>query len=98
MATWVSLLVISPALPKSAPFGLAEVGLTIALMLLTNAWTLLVIPRDWNHTFIGKMKFGRALACIMVWWSILLGASAFAIARSATANLDRQNYVFGTFA
>jgi len=97
-ATWVSLLAVSPALPKSSPFGLMEVVLTIILMLLTNAWILLVIPRDWKHTFIGKMSFGHALACIVVWWSILLGASMFAIAESATANADRPIYVIGTFA
>ena len=66
-------------MPQSAPFGLAEVAFTIVLLLLTNAWVLLVIPLDWQHTFVGRMNFDRAVCFILVWWTIFLGASVFAI-------------------
>ena len=85
-------------MPQSAPFGLTEVVLTIVLLLLTNAWVLLVIPLDWQHTFVGKMNFDRAICFILVWWTILLGASVFAIVQSSTESAERPGYVIGTYA
>jgi hypothetical protein len=98
IAAWVCLLVSSPAMPQSAPFGLTEVVFTIVLLLLTNAWVLLVIPLDWQHTFVGRMNFDRAVCFILVWWSILLGGSVFVIVQSATEAAERPVYVFGTYA
>ena len=98
IGAWVCLLVSSPAMPQSAPFGLTEMALTVALLLLTNAWVLLVIPLDWQHTFVGKMRFDRAVCFILLWWTILLGASMFAIVQSATEAAERPVYVIGTYA
>ena len=98
IGAWVCLLVNSPAMPRSEPFGLTEVALTIALLMLTNAWVLLVIPVDWQHTFIGRMNFDRAVCFILLWWTILLGASTFAIVQSATDTAERPVYVIGTYA
>ena len=97
IAAWVGLLVSSPAMPHSSPFGLAEVVLTIVLLLLTNAWVLLVIRLDWQHTFVGKMNFDRAVCFILLWWTILLSASVFAIVQ-ATEAAERPVYVIGTYA
>jgi hypothetical protein len=98
IGAWVCLLVSSPAMPQSAPFGLTEMALTVALLLLTNAWVLLVIPLDWQHTFVGKMRFNRAVCFILLWWTVLLGASMFAIVQSATEAAERPVYVIGTYA
>jgi len=98
IAAWVCLLVSAPAMPQSAPFGLTEAVLTIALLLLTNAWVLLVIPLDWQHTFVGKMRFDRAVCFILLWWTILLGASMVVIFQSATEAAERPVYVIGTHA
>ena len=98
IAAWVCLLVNSPAMPQSEPFGLTQVALTIALLLLTNAWVLLVIPLDWQHTFVGRMNFDRAVCFILLWWTVLLGASVFAIAQSAREAAERPVYVIGTYA
>jgi hypothetical protein len=98
IGAWVCLLISSPAMPQSEPFGLTQVALTIALLLLTNAWVLLVIPLDWQHTFVGRMNFDRAACFILLWWTILLGASMFAIVQSATEAAERPVYVIGTYA
>ena len=98
IAAWVSLLVSAPAMPQSAPFGVTEVVLTIVLLLLTNAWALLVIPLDWQHTFVGRMNFDRAISFILMWWTVLLGASVFVIVQSATEAAEHPVYVIGTYA
>ena len=85
-------------MPQSEPFGLTQVALTIVLLLLTNAWVLLVIPLDWQHTFVGRMNFDRAACFILLWWTILLSASIFAIVQSATEAAERPVYVIGTYA
>ena len=97
-ATWGILFFASPATPHSWPFGLVEAMLALIVMLMTYAWILLVTPRDWKLTFIGKMSFGHAVGCILVWWIVFLGASLFAIAKSAPPTAERPIHVIGTYA
>jgi hypothetical protein len=92
------LLVAAPQMPSSAPFGVLPALLLICLLLLTNAWVRLMIPSEWRHTFIGKMKSKHAVGCLFVVWTILLGAQLFAIAKSATSTAERPVQVFGTYA
>jgi len=96
--TWAVLLVASPQMPSSAPFGLLPALYLIVLLLVTNAWVRLMIPSEWKHTFIGKMKFEHAVGCLLVVWTILLGGSLFAIAKSTTSIAERPVHLLGTFA
>jgi len=55
--TWAVLELASPRMPQSWPFGLAQMSLTVGLLLLTNAWLLLIVPSDWENTVVGKLNF-----------------------------------------
>ena len=96
--TWGFLLLAAPQMPSSAPFGVLPALLLICLLLLTNAWVRLMIPSEWKHTFIGKMKCKHAVGCLLVVWTILLGGQLFAIAKSATSTAERPVHIFGTYA
>ena len=98
VATWVGLLMAIPTMPESWPFGSRQALLTIALLLLTNAWILLIIPRDWEGTFFGRLNFHRALGCILVWWTVLLGASLLAVVQARGPAAERPIYVMGVYA
>ena len=98
VATWVGLLIAIPAMPESWPFGSRQALLTIALLLLTNAWILLIIPRDWEGTFFGRLNFHRAAGCILIWWTILLGVSLLAVVQAAGPAAERPVYVMGVYA
>ena len=98
LPTWAFLLVAAPQMPNSAPFGVLPALFLIVLLLLTNAWVRLMIPSEWKHTFIGKMKSRHAVGCLLVLWTILLGGSVFAIAKSTTSTAERPVHLFGVYA
>ena len=47
---WGILRIAAPRMPESWPFGLAETILTVGLLLLVNAWVLLLVPSNWEYT------------------------------------------------
>ena len=97
-ATWASLIIASPQMPSSVPFGVRSAFLLIFLLLLTTVWLRLMTPSEWTKTFIGKMRFKHAVGCILALWTILLGGSLFFIAKSAFPAAQRPIHLFGTFA
>jgi hypothetical protein len=77
--TWMILEVAAPRMPQSWPFGFAEVVLTIGLLLLTNAWLLLLMPSKWENSAVGKVSFGATMGILVWWWTTFLGALILAI-------------------
>ena len=72
--TWAALQFAAPSMPVSWPFGLEETLEKIGLLLLTNAWLLLLIPTDWERTILGKLRFATTFGVLALWWIALLGA------------------------
>ena len=95
---WGVLSVLLPEIPGSGPFGLMQALLLIIVLLLTGAWVRLISPSEWKHTFIGKMRFKHALACLIIVWGMLLGGSLFTIARSTASTVEGPVHVFGHYA
>jgi hypothetical protein len=62
---WLTLLIAAPQLPVGWPFGFEEALLTTGLLLLSNAWLLLLIRCNWENSTLGKCRFqirsGRTL-------------------------------------
>ena len=84
-ATWVSLAAAAPHMPQSWPFGRTEMLLTLVVLLLSYAWIVLLTPRDWAQTVLGKLRFDRAIGVLVVWWVLLLGTALVTIMNAASA-------------
>jgi hypothetical protein len=72
--TWAIFKLAAPQMPQSWPFGLAEMSFTIGLLAMTNAWCLLIIPSDWEHTVASRVSFGTSMSILVGWWIATLGA------------------------
>jgi hypothetical protein len=77
--TWVVFGFAVPRMPQNWPFGLSEVILTIGLLLLSNAWLLLLIPSDWEHSVARKVRFKTIMSMLVGWWAILITGLLVAI-------------------
>jgi hypothetical protein len=73
----------APRMPESWPFGLQETLLTVGLLLLSNAWLLLLIPSNWENTILDKVGFATTIGVLACWWTTLLGAVLLTIALAA---------------
>ena len=94
--TWAILELAEPRMPQAWPFGFQETILTLGLLLLTNAWLLLLIPSNWGNTIIGRVSFGTTTGILVWWWGTLLGAVLVAIAIAARP--IQVALPFGTYA
>jgi hypothetical protein len=77
------LRMAAPRMPESWPFGLAETILTVGLLLLVNAWVLLLVPSNWEYT-VRKLGFATAMGVLALWWIATLGALLWTIELAAT--------------
>jgi hypothetical protein len=75
--TWFTLLHTAPRLPVSWPFGLEESLLTIALLLLTSGWLVLLIRLNWRNSLLSKCNFRTGFVILVLWW-IAVFATIFA--------------------
>ena len=60
-ALWIALLLAVPYMPTNWPFGLLEGISILVLLLLSNAWILLLLPRAWD-------KLGRWRTAFQYLW------------------------------
>ncbi len=78
--TGATLQMAGPRMPESWPFGYEQAILTIGLLLLANAWLLLLLPRNWEHTILDKVSFAATIGVLTWWWTTFLGALLVTIA------------------
>jgi hypothetical protein len=76
---WAVLQVAAPSMPQGWPFGLVETLLTVALLLLANAWVSLLFPSKWRY-IVDKAGFATTIGVLAGWWITLLGAVLVTIA------------------
>jgi hypothetical protein len=82
-ALWIALLIATPQMPTSWPFGFLEVVSLAALLLLTNGWILLVLPRDWERFGQQTKRFSLATGALMLWWALMLSGTAWILAKAS---------------
>ena len=82
-ALWIALLTVAPQMPTSWPFGLLEAVSLGALLLLTNAWILLVLPRDWEHLGRQTKRFSLTITALLLWWALMLGCTVWILAKAS---------------
>jgi hypothetical protein len=85
--TWLTLLLTAPRLPVSWPLGLEESLLTIALLLLTRGWLVLLVRLNWEHSLLSKWRFRFAFAIVALWWIAAFAAILATIGWTTTPHI-----------
>jgi hypothetical protein len=84
---WLTLLIAAPQLPVGWPFGFEEALLTTGLLLLSNAWLLLLIRCNWENSTLGKCRFQIGFAVVALWWIALLWGILATIGWAMTSHI-----------
>jgi hypothetical protein len=95
--TWIALQFAAPGMPETWPFGLEAALLTIALLLLTNAWLMLVRPTNWERSILTKLGFASTWLILAVSWTVVLGGLLLTIERVSSTKVQ-LHFPIGTFA
>ena len=79
---WLAQLVAMPQVPANWTFGLEAIAV---LLLLTNAWLILLLPRDWKLLGALTERFLVTLMTLAVWWTLMFGGTAWLLAKALSA-------------
>jgi hypothetical protein len=94
---WGITFFIAPSAPPNWPFGYYFDGLfMILLLLISNAWVLLLVPRNWQKFGAITRSFWVTIAFLAVWWGVTFTATGWMFATvsapSPTMHLIPGNY------
>jgi hypothetical protein len=86
---WLAQLIATPQMPTNSSFGFVEMVSIMALLLLTNAWLILVLPRDWNLLGALTERFLVTLMTLAVWWTLMFSGTAWLLAKASSVPQPR---------
>ena len=58
----------------------------ILLLLISNAWVLLLVPRNWEKFSAVARSFRIAFTFLVVWWTVTFTATGWMLATVAKAS------------
>ena len=89
---------IAPSAPPSWPFGYYLDGLfMILLLLISNAWALLLVPRNWQRFGSITRSFRVTIAFLAVWWGVTFWATGWMFA-TVSAPSPSMHLIPGNYA
>jgi hypothetical protein len=94
---WGAFLFIAPSMPTNWPFGYLEMISLISLLLISNAWVLLIVPRNWKMLGAFSRSFWLTISFLMVWWVSMFAATGWMFVK-ASASPPAKVVPVGVFA
>jgi hypothetical protein len=85
--SWLTLLIATPQLPVSSPFGFEEALLTIGLLLLTKGWLALLVRLNWENSVLSRCRFRTGFAIVALWWIAVFTAIFTALGWATTPHV-----------
>ena len=83
IALWGSFLVIAPTMRTNWPFAYLDVIFLIFLVLVSNAWVLLLIPRNWKKFGAISRSFWIMITFLVGWWGAMFTAAGWMLVKAS---------------
>jgi hypothetical protein len=95
LAIWGAFIFVAPAIDIKWPhFGI--ISLLILLLLVSNAWLLLLLPRNWEKFGAMSRSFSIVITFLLLWWGMTFTATGWLLAKGSTS--PRLHTVLGVYA
>ena len=88
-AFWAAYFLAVPLMPTNWPFGFFEALSMAVLLLLTNAWIMLLLPRDWGAPGALTARFVVTITALALWWGVMFGGTAWILAAATSKQAPR---------
>ena len=92
---WGSFVYLAPLMATNWPFGYVEMIILILLLLISNAWVLLLVPRNWQKFGAISRSFWITMTFLVVWWGATFATTGWIL---VTASAPRQVHISGVYA
>lgn len=83
-AFWIAQYFAVPLMPTNWPFGFLEAVSVTVLLSLTNAWIVLLLPRDWGQLGVLTSRFAVTMIALALWWALMFGGTAWMLTAATT--------------
>jgi hypothetical protein len=81
IALWTGSLFLLPQAPTNWPFGFLAL---VALVLMSHAWVMLLIPRGWRSIGAFAPSFQLTVTFLAVWWVVMFTVTAWIFSKAAS--------------
>lgn len=82
---WTAFSFIAPSLPTNWPFGYFNTIFIIVLLLISYAWALLLIPRNWSKFGAISQSFWITFTFLVVWWGAIFTVTGWMLAKASAS-------------
>jgi hypothetical protein len=81
---WAAFLYVYPSLRTDWASGHLHLFFFILLLWISNAWVLLLVPRNWQRFGAISRSFWIVIVFLTVWWGTVFTATAWMFVKAST--------------
>lgn len=85
---WGSFLLFAPSMRKDLAFGHLDAFFFIFLLWISDAWVLLLIPRNWQKFGAISRSFRVTITFLIVWWLATFTATEWMLVKVSAPPSD----------
>jgi hypothetical protein len=78
---WTGFLFLLPEASKNWPFGFLTL---LALLLMSHAWVMLLVPRGWRSIGAFAPSFQLTITFLASWWVLMFTATVWIFSKAAS--------------
>lgn len=97
LSLWVLFLFVAPTIATRLAHY-AVIAFVILLLLISNAWLLLLLPRNWEKFGAMSRSFAIVITFLLIWWGTAFTATGWLLAKASTWPAPRLHTISGVYA
>jgi hypothetical protein len=91
LSLWGTFLFVTPAIETRSTHH-AVIVFVVLLLLMSNAWLLLLLPRNWETFGAMSRSFSIVLAFLVAWWLMTFTATGWLLAKASASPLPLHTF------
>lgn len=85
---WGTFLVVAPSMRTDWHLGHLDLIFLILLLWISDAWVLLLIPRNWSKFGAISRSFPITIVFLVVWWGVTFSATGWMLVKASAPPSD----------
>jgi hypothetical protein len=97
LSLWAIFLFVAPTIATRWAHC-AVIAFVVLLLLISNAWLLLLLPRNWERVGAMSRSFAIVITFLVIWWTTAFTATGWLLAKASTWPTPSLHTISGVYA
>jgi signal transduction histidine kinase len=97
LSLWGLFLFVAPTIATRWE-NYAVIAFLVLLLLISNAWLLLLLPRNWEGFGAMSRSFAIVITFLVIWWGMAFTATGWLLAKATTWPAPQLHTISGVYA